>query len=312
MLAPNVSVSGAAAVALAFACGAFVDRMRVERWRCPEPAEAQVAAPALVPEGGEYGHELTPAFEALRERERVDEIRDLRPGEQLVLWYPGREEWDRRIRASVFVSDGAGWRHAGDVDGLERTTVVTITPDGIAIIESDYTGGGAWSPSQVHAIAVADGRLAVVASDVVPTIEYDRDDPHPEIRLRRWSDIDPYPFGERYRVTRWEVHLTAAGLAATETSLVPWWDTLVAFCTGAHPELADDSVLARNVSCIGYGNSTKLRWRSRREVIATLDLRMLCDDADHDEPYEDGVGDGQLVLRLRRGGWRVAAVHGCE
>ena len=48
-------------------------------------------------------------------------------------------------RASLFLLDGALWRHVGDVDSEQEVSnvgIVTVTAEGVAILVENYEGNG--------------------------------------------------------------------------------------------------------------------------------------------------------------------------
>ena len=241
----------------------------------------------------------------IRARDPKADIRELRAGERIVLWKVDPDVptmFGHGGRASLFVADGAGWRHVGDVDSMTQTSdvgVVTVTADGIAILVEEIPSNN-WSSARAYAIALVGEKIATAETNGLVN-RVDVAGKPPELRLTRWIDpANTYPDEPQY-VTRWSVRRSARGLEAREESLTPWLDTLAAFCSGVHPELAEAAVLPGGTGCPHGMHEIRLRRVSRTEVHARLPM---CGD--------DGSLDGTVVLRRRTGGWRVAAIRGCR
>src|SRR5689334_18726901 len=102
--APRVSSRHVAAVALAFAAGALVDRAAgSSRTSILVSATVAAAAPEVTcPEVVDFGRQPTTTFEALLDRPGT-RVLDLRAGERLLLWEPEPGTWNAETRASLFV-----------------------------------------------------------------------------------------------------------------------------------------------------------------------------------------------------------------
>lgn len=318
---PTAAIRSVLLVLLSFASGIAVGRRdadQAQTWPAVAVLPLAPVATAVLPVAGAAPPTIAAAttIEAILAHDERAEVRDLRPGERIVLWKPQAPEdviWGGGGRASLFIEDGAGWRHVGDVDSkqdLSTVSIATVDPSGVAVLVESYQGNGA-PPEHVYALALAGGRIVTADSGDVARVEFDGDAATPELRVwRRIDGINTYP-GQALHVARWQVRRTEGGLAATEESLTPWVDVIAAFCTGAHPELADAEVLAQVDRCNSSGE-TRLRWTPGRAVVAELGLDMRCggeDDIVHDVEHVD---DAELVLKHRPEGWRIISVRGCD
>ncbi len=298
---------------LAVAVGALVGRRAMHDAVpvAPRAPDATAVTPAVVAVPAAAALAPVTSIDAILARDPRAEVRELGPDERVVLWRPSATEdmgWGSGGRASVFVRDGAGWHHVGDVDSRSdqsSVSIASIDPSGVAVLVETFRGNGA-PPERVYAIARVGERIVTVDSGLVAEVDVDAGPAATEIRVaRRPETINQYP-DPPIGITRWRVHRAAGGLLATEESLTPWVDVLDAFCTGAHPELAAPAVRAQVVACQQL-QRVSLRWTRRGTRVARLGLTMRC-DADAELEQVDGA---EPVVTRRAAGWRIVAARGC-